>query len=208
MRGDYSKKYLVNVVKYFQIFLYFIMFVPLRLIYTGSYTNVDNFKKIGKKTLIISNHVSRIDAYLVLAFVPLKHFLKSVPYRIPVAKKYYYNPLYNFRFFPFLTLSGGIPVGLDSEEKMRSVFLIRNIINTDQSLLIFPEGKMSKDGSLQELQKGIEFFVKDVQKVVFVKIKKTDSYLYVRCGKIKFSDIKDPDSCVNTEMAKNNLNLI
>ncbi len=107
--------------------------------------------KNRKNLLIISNHQSKLDPFLILSALGLKHTYNRTPFRFPVMADF-------VRRFPLgilITLFGGYDIGKTLEEKARALFYTRNLIATGNSVLIFPEGKIVR-GSLdfRTFQKG------------------------------------------------------
>lgn len=128
------------------MFVRFIFFFSANLLYK---VKIENRQNIPLKTggLLIANHVSLLDSFLIVASVP-----RNV--RFVMLKEVYDHPLFNW-WFKRLNM---IPVpgkrtkeGLDEFNRR-----CREIINGGHVICIFPEGQLSRTGHLMGFKKGIE----------------------------------------------------
>jgi len=114
---------------------------------TVKYKNLDKLPQNGK-FLILINHRSVIDPLIIELL-----FENSNIYGHWVAKK----ELYNSPFFGIFVRNAGT-ILVDREKSEMSSFFkdIRNTINNDKSVLMFPEGTRNKDNNLTlaEFKKG------------------------------------------------------
>ncbi len=100
------------------------------------------------KLIVVVNHISDVDAVLVqLASKRLIHFMAAdYLFKIPVVK----NIMRAFAAFP---------VDRDRPDK-RSIKHALKILNEEQALGIFPEGRLSTDGKLKKLLPGVAMLIK------------------------------------------------
>lgn len=152
----------------------------------------NKFEENQKNLLIISNHQSKLDPFLILASVGLKHTYARLPFRFPVMAKF-------ARSFPigfFITLFGGYDIGETLEEKAKALFYTRNLIATGNSVLIFPEGKIVHGVSdFRTFQKGYTALLVCNPNLLLVKIDNfssmTTHFFRKKRPSIIFSEVKN-----------------
>ena len=100
--------------------------------------------------LMLPNHLTWIDAILVQLSCP-----RTV--RFIVWETYYYSPI----FRPFLTFIGAIPISnLRAKDAIRAAI---DFIKAGEIVCIFPEGELSKSGSLLRIQRGYELIARQTK---------------------------------------------
>ena len=109
-----------------------------------------DLEKIPDKgaAILVSNHVSRLDAVLLAGACPR-------PIRFVMAKAIYDVPILNFIF----RIARTIPIiekDTDPEAYERAFKEIENGLNDGDLICIFPEGKLTPDGTIQQFQAGID----------------------------------------------------
>ncbi len=134
------------------MFVRFIFFFTANLLYK---VKIDNKENIPLKTggLIIANHVSLLDSFLIVASVP-----RNV--RFVMLKEVYDHPLCNW-WFKRLNM---IPVpGKRTKEDLDEFNKrCREVINEGHVICIFPEGQLSRTGHLMGFKKGIEHITANI----------------------------------------------
>ncbi len=118
-----------------------------RLAVVTSFTKVElileNFK-IGQKYVIMCNHQSAFDIFILYGYLPLDFTFLS---KIEVFK----IPLFGIA----MKIVGAIGVERGNTAKLKSTILaMQNYMNQNRALLIFPEGTRSIDGKLLPFKKG------------------------------------------------------
>ena len=111
-----------------------------RLLFRVRVRGLDNARNAPDGSLIVANHVSFIDGLLLYLFLP------SAPVfavNTQVAKRWYVRPL--LRFGNVLELDTFNPVALKN--------LVR-LVRDGQSIVIFPEGRISTTGALMKIYDG------------------------------------------------------
>lgn len=154
------------------IILYIFASVPLRLIYRPNIiSNHDAFSQIKQGTLIVSNHQSRVDPFIILMSMPLRTWLRILPVRFPTSHEVFTNKNYNPSFFPVLKFWGCFSIGSTSEEKMRAVFYIRDLLKKRKTLMLFPEGRINKDTNIGDIMGGITLSAPHASSILFVRLR-------------------------------------
>lgn len=119
-----------------KIFLRFV----LKLLYRVDVVGLENYSKAGKRVLILANHTSLLDAVLLVAFIPEK---LTFAINTNVAKKWWVRP--------FLGVVNAF--AMDPTNPMSTKSLIK-LLRTDQKCVIFPEGRITRTGSLMKVHEG------------------------------------------------------
>lgn len=140
-----------------EFFIRFVAWIISHTIYRVKHTNIDNLTKEGG-VVIVSNHVSFMDAIIIAgAFKRPVHYVMYEPiYKIPVLNK-------------FFKAMGAIPI--NSKSANPKVFneafdLIQGYLEKGEVVCIFPEGKLTSDGSVDTFKSGIEKIVERSQSPV------------------------------------------
>jgi len=103
--------------------------------------------------LLASNHVSMVDAALLIASV-------ERPIRFLMFKDNYEHPLIK----PFARIMGVIPIssGQSPREMLRSLRLATQALKDGEVVCIFPEGQMTRTGQMLPFRRGMQRIVKGV----------------------------------------------
>ncbi len=113
--------------------------------------NIDDSKGV----LFLGNHISFLDwAFLQIAYPRQIHFVIDRTYY----NLWYLKPI--FRFF------GAIPISTRGGK--RALSLVAEALNRGESVALFPEGYLSRNGHMGKFQKGFELAVVDVTDAVIV----------------------------------------
>ncbi len=120
--------------------------MPLvRLIYRVTAIGVERLPEGG--FLLLPNHITWVDAIVLLLACPR-------PIRFLIAKEYYEN-----RFLhPVLRTVGCIPIS--SRRAKDALRLAAERMRTGEIVCLFPEGQLSRTGTLQRLQRGYEIIAR------------------------------------------------
>jgi len=112
--------------------------------------NQERLNDLEPPLIVVSNHTSFIDPYLISAAFPFNS--KLFPIRFAVAPKYYKFPL----FYPFIWLYGSFPVykkiGLENSLKVPFEILKKKGV-----VGIFPEGKIRRRGRPRKGRRGAAY---------------------------------------------------
>lgn len=154
------------VVSFCQLITYFLFIAVFRFIRRIEKKLPENIKELKRGSLIVANHQSELDPYIVLSQIPFLVGLKILPIRFPVCDKYM-----NARFFSkLLPLLGCYNIGLTKKENMLALFYTRKLLREGETIFLFPEGGISRDDKLKEFKKGIEFLIGESKNVLFIKL--------------------------------------
>lgn len=136
--------YVFTVVPEF--LLRFITWLLISTIYRIDTKNIESIPENGA-AIIISNHVSFLDALFIFGLCPrpVKFVMYYKIFNIPILK-YLFNSV------------GAIPIASkkENEEVFNNAFeKISEYLNNNEIVVIFPEGAITHDGNLQEFKPGI-----------------------------------------------------
>lgn len=132
-----------------QIAVYAVFFWPLRYLFRVRVDGLDRIS-VTKPCLIISNHQSMWDAFIVLSAFGMRNFLAARPLRAPSDNALYLNPLIR----PFADMIGLYeirPQG-DLDKSLESTFAQ---IDAGNTVFFFPEARMVRNGGVGEPKRGI-----------------------------------------------------
>lgn len=124
----------------------FIVWILIHTIYRIDTKNV-NILPANGKGLIVCNHVSFADALFVFGLCPrpVKFVMDHKIFNIPVFK-YLFNAV------------GAIPISSKNENEQifnEAFYKIDQYLKNDELVVIFPEGKITSDGQMNEFKPGI-----------------------------------------------------
>lgn len=112
----------------------------LKLLYRVEVHGLENFHKAGPRVLIVANHLSFLDAALLGLFLPEMPLFAM---NLAQSRKWFFRPFLWFtKIFP-----------IDPLNPMAAKALIK-ALQSNQKLMIFPEGRISLTGSLMKIYEG------------------------------------------------------
>jgi 1-acyl-sn-glycerol-3-phosphate acyltransferase len=144
--------FLVAAYLFMQIPIFVVRFIVWMLthtIYRVTHKNLHHIPEQGG-ALIVSNHVSYMDALLLSAVCPrLIRFVMEEDYaNLPPIRG-------------FLRRTGVIPISANNRSSIRSAFNeVEKALAEGDIVCIFPEGKLTSDGEIQEFMRGIDIIVR------------------------------------------------
>jgi acyl-[acyl-carrier-protein]-phospholipid O-acyltransferase/long-chain-fatty-acid--[acyl-carrier-protein] ligase len=136
--------YVVRIIP--QNFLRFVCLALIKLIYRVRVEHSDRIPKTGG-ALLIANHVSYIDAFIVSAACERKvRFIAS-------------DQFHKMRFIgPFLTLFDVVPVSPTRAKD--AIVSVAEAVAAGDLVCIFPEGQITRTGVMTEIRKGFELIAR------------------------------------------------
>jgi 1-acyl-sn-glycerol-3-phosphate acyltransferase len=123
--------------------------------------------QIKHGTLIIANHQSKIDPFLISYHIGIKNLSKVLPIRYPVTPEYMQKPLTGF----VIRLLGGYSIGENSMERLQKLLYTRQLLKSGYTVVIFPEGKIARDQDMiADFQRGVNVLFSENYPTVFVRL--------------------------------------
>lgn len=133
---------------------------------------IENIPKNNNKIIIASNHISQLDPILIPASLPFFSILLPV-FNISRGKSFYSDTIFQKIFYGGLLFkllgSYAVETGLNNY----SVALMEHvkILNDNNVLVIFPEGRISRSGSMDSVKPGVGYLTLETNaKVIPVRI--------------------------------------
>jgi 1-acyl-sn-glycerol-3-phosphate acyltransferase len=154
---------------------------------------VQNLDKLNGKALFISNHHGAIDPFLVSAAIPGSYYKKIKCLRYLTYYKYIRRRPYGI----FIWLMGAYSIvpGKNKNDYEKILGKTVKLLKQDQSVLMFPTGKLERDFDPKNARPGVAYLAKTVNPVIVpVYIKDTykiglkDFYLRKRRVSVEFGE--------------------
>ncbi len=127
----------------------FLLWVLTHTLYRVNHKNLHHLPEKGG-ALIVCNHVSYMDALLMSAVCPrLIRFVMEEEYaNLPPLKR-------------FLQRAGVIPISATNRTSLRSAFKeIESALAAGDIVCIFPEGRLTSDGEMNEFMRGMDLILR------------------------------------------------
>lgn len=161
------KKYLPNYkhlvvisqsVFYFS-FLMWLRYLPFRarVIRHKSHNRIKH-KKLDRPVIIVGNHISKWDGWLLLSAMNKWFTIRNFGWRLPLHYKFYEMILFKWFFYAL----GVYPIKGKGDLK-KSLSDTIEVINGGASTIFFPQGKRASNKGEPPVKKGIGFLLKEVE---------------------------------------------
>jgi 1-acyl-sn-glycerol-3-phosphate acyltransferase len=116
--------------------------------------------------IIIANHSSHLDAATILSLFPLKELINIRP----VAAADYFNrnkltSLLSKKFFNILPIPRK-----DVSRKNNPLNIMKAALDSEQSIIVFPEGTRSSDGQMSRFRPGVAHLIRDYPNIPVIPI--------------------------------------
>lgn len=187
--------------KTFQIFTYWPTYLILKVFADYRIEGRENLIGFENRAVIFaSNHASYIDGPVCAAACPKRFF----PIRFLVTKEYYkwINPfIFPLSIFAaaYVRINGSILVQKTGGDLNKSLFRTIKALNNGATIWIYPEGRLTKDGKIQQGKRGIAYLHQQTKapiipvgiigtyKISFSKLILRESKIKVKIGKPIYS---------------------
>lgn len=140
------------VMKLPHLFVRLLIIPLLHSRYSIEVEGIENLPQRGP-VLLLGNHISWIDWLILQAASP--RTIKFVMDRDIYYKWYVYWVLRHFKIIP-----------ISEKASKDAIKLIRESLDADEVVALFPEGGISRDGSMRRFKKGFEFSVKESEHLI------------------------------------------
>ncbi len=175
-----------------QLIVYLLSFLFIRAAVRAKFILPNNINTLIRGSLIVSNHRSKMDPFVVLAYLPLITFVQIIPIRFPVD----YDYMKYRRFSYTLPFIGGYNIGGSPWAKMVGLLRTKKYLEQNTTVFLFPEGKINQD-MIGEFQRGINFFLEGGRKVIIIRIDglgRIGGGLFKKGNSLRFSKVFDTSS--------------
>jgi len=128
-----------------------LVFLPLHSIFIWLKTSgKENVKKAKRPCIFYPNHIGTFDIFCVLRVLNIADKSKII---VAVSSEEWKRQKFNA--FIYELFAGAVPIDREGVRLRDSLEFIAEKMDEGYSLIIFPEGKVSEDGSMAPLMKGI-----------------------------------------------------
>lgn len=128
-----------------------LILTPLRLVYRVTAVGLERLPRGG--FLLLPNHITFVDALILLLACPR-------PIRFIIDQEYYQHPLLH----PLLRTAGCIPItSRRAKDAMRHA---AELIRAGEIVCLFPEGQLTRSGTLLRLRRGYEVIAREAEGLV------------------------------------------
>lgn len=139
------------IISLLQLFAYIILYLPVRFFFRVN--SVYMFNNFNKGIILTPNHQSKLDVFLIFAAIPPRLCLRMLPIRSLVAYKY----MDNWWKKLILTCFGNYPLKSGPQGGSQALLHILDLITKGRTILLFPEGKIVKNGETCKANPGIGY---------------------------------------------------
>lgn len=148
---------------------HFIFAVSIRFIFKieSNGNSLAIFKE--KKYIIAANHPSKLDPFLLLAGLPLKTFMKFLPFAFLTTEDY----LKKWNYKPFLLMWGCI--SNKEKNRVKPLQKLKTRLENNETIFIFPRGELEKKGNLSSPRVGAVYLEREVKDSLILPVKITIS---------------------------------
>lgn len=147
------------------IVTHFVLAIPLRFIFRIE-NNSSNIKiREKRKYIIVANHQSKLDPFLILAALPFRIFVKLLPFSFVTSEKYLERWYYKY----FLKMWGCIS-NVEKNNK-KPLALLEERLNANETIFLFPGGGLEKEGKLVTPKVGAIYLERKFKNSVLLPIK-------------------------------------
>lgn len=147
-----------------QVLVYFVYALPCRLVNRIQRTHSERIIDLRRGSLIVANHISKEDPFVILAHIPLRTFLRITPIYFPIDPDYFRKTFLRL----WLIALGGYDAGVTQKEKLRMILFTRMLLRRGETVFLFPEGKINIV-KIGEFSRGIEYFAREAKSVALIK---------------------------------------
>lgn len=153
-----------GIVMVCQLIVFLLIFLITRYYFRPSRKFCPSIQKLKKGSLIVANHQSMLDPFMIVSNLPFKIFLKTFPVRFPTMHKYFLR-------FPFLAMVGAYDIGKTNRDKMLGLYKTRQYLIDGKSIMIFPEGHICDEEKMLDFKEGLTFLTDVAANVIFIRMK-------------------------------------
>lgn len=150
----------------FVLFLtHFIFTIPVRFLFQIESNGKDIIVSENKKYIIVANHPSKLDPFIILAGLPLKTFMKLAPFAFLTTEDY----LKKWNYKPFLLIWGC--VSNKEKNKVKPLQRLKTQLKNKETVFIFPGGELEKRGNTNSPKVGAVYLEREVKDSFILPVK-------------------------------------
>ena len=139
------------------IVTHILLAIPLRFIFKIKSEFKYNGLSDNKKYILVANHPSKLDPFLILAAFPLKEFIKLTPYVFVTSEKYLKK-----WYYKYLLKIWGCVSNIEKNDK-KPLHLLKDRLRNNETIFLFPGGELEKEGKPNSPRVGAIYLEREVK---------------------------------------------
>lgn len=133
-------------------------------------------------TLVLANHRSVFDPFLVTFHLVRASWLPAAPTRFPTKSEYARHLILG----PVIKMLGAYDIGDTPMEKAKKLLYTRDLLTRGRSVLLFPEGKIVSEGHVvEEFQRGAHMLFANDHPTIFVHMLGFNSQSFITPSQVE-----------------------
>lgn len=146
------------------IVTHILLAMPLRFIFKIESIIECNLNN-NKKYIIVANHPSKLDPFIILAALPLKEFIKLTPYVFVTSEKYLKK-----WYYKYLLRIWGCVSNIEKNGK-KPLHLLKEKLDQNETIFLFPGGELEKEGKSKSPKIGAIYLEREVKDSILLPVK-------------------------------------
>ena len=119
----------------------------------------------NKRYIVVANHPSKLDPFLILAALPLSIFVRLTPFNFVTSEKYLKRGYYKY-----LLKMWGCVSNIEKNKK-KPLIILKEKLNDNETIFLFPGGELEKEGKLNSPKVGAIYLEREVRDSLLLPIK-------------------------------------
>jgi 1-acyl-sn-glycerol-3-phosphate acyltransferase len=156
---------------------------------------------VPRGTLVLANHRSFFDPFLVTFHLGRQNWYTSIPTRFPAKSSYTSRPILG----SLIKMLGAYDIGKTSMERAKKLIYTRDLLDRKHTVLLFPEGRIVDEAAaVEEFKQGAKMLFAHDYPTVFVRLSgfNTKSFLHpetVTDARMYYSEVIRGDTVTKLE---------
>ncbi|MEK7604202.1 MAG: lysophospholipid acyltransferase family protein [Patescibacteria group bacterium] len=132
---------------------------------------------VPRGTLVLANHRSLFDPFLIAYHLGMENWLHTIPTRYPATPDYTLRPILG----SVIRALGAYNIGRTPMERAKKLVFTRDLLDRGCTVLLFPEGKIVDNGEVvAEFQRGIKMLFAQDYPIVLVRLSGFNTHSFLR----------------------------
>jgi len=160
-----KREYKLIILKVNQSFFYHAFLRWVRHIFRADVHHIEIYhRKLDRPVIVVSNHVSGWDPFLIFSAMPRKFFFNHLLWRLPAYYRHFYHP-HKWILFKFLGVYPIKPVRITGNLE-KSLERTIEVVKSGHNIIFFPEGKRVASHEQARPKRGIAHIIKETRAYV------------------------------------------
>lgn len=128
---------------------------------------------VPRGSLIISNHQSWSDPFLITYHLGWRNVFRNLPVHFPVTSHFMTMPLIRWYLWSLQCFN----VGDTNLDRARALIRMRDLLQSKQTVMLFPEGRCIRDSNnVEEFHRGIDMLLMEDIPLVLVRVENFNNW--------------------------------